>query len=59
MNTERQFLITYGLHNFVSCAIDGDKPVFTICREEGQKMARHAKSLITGKFGKNIPIRVI
>lgn len=58
MNNENNFLITYGLHNYVSYVRDGEKRVFTICREEGQKMTRHAASLIAGRYGTNTKIFV-
>lgn len=59
MNNENNFLITYGLHYYVSYARDGEKCVFTICREEGQKMTRHAASLIAGRYGANTNILVV
>ena len=58
MNKENTFLITYGLHNFVTHAKDGNKSVFTICGLEGQKMIRHATSLITGNYGETAAIQV-
>ena len=59
MNNEHQFLITYGLHNFVSCARSGERRIFTICLKEGHKMARHATNLITGRYDENTEILVI
>ena len=59
MNNEQHFLVTYGLHHFVSFTGRGDKGVFTICREEGQKMARHAVSLITGRYGDGTRILMV
>ena len=58
MTTEQNFLITYGLHNFVTFAQPGGKHTFTIQRAEGPKMIDHAKSLIQGSFGKSAQIHV-
>ena len=58
MNNENRFLIAYGLHSFVTHTKDGDKSVFTICGLEGQKMIRHAKSLIAGSYGETAAIQV-
>lgn len=55
MTTEQNFLITYGLHNFVTYAAQPNgKRTFTIQGVESQKMIRHAKSLIQGNYG-NLP----
>ena len=58
MTNEHNFLITYGLHNFVTYTKDGEKSVFAIRGLEGQKMIRHAKSLIAGSYGKAADIQV-
>jgi len=59
MNTEQDFLVTYGLHNFVSYSRNGERGIFTICNDqEGQKMTRHASNLIMGRYGENIDIVV-
>lgn len=58
MTTERNFLITYGLHNFVTVAQRRGKHAFTIQGVENQKMIRHAKSLIQGRYGKSTHIQV-
>lgn len=58
MTNEHNFLIIYGLHNFVSHAKDGRKSVFTIRGREGLKMIHHATSLITGNYGNAADIQV-
>lgn len=58
MSNEYNFLITYGLHNFVTHALKEGKHTFTIQRLESQKMVRHAKSLIAGSYGKGAHIHV-
>ena len=59
MNIERQFLIKYGLHNFVSWHRTSMSHVFHIKSMEGQNMIRHAKNLITESFGEAAEIHVI
>lgn len=51
MTHEHKFLVTYGLHNFVSHSRVGEKPIFTIHRHDNLKMVGHAKSLITESYG--------
>jgi len=51
MNNEQSFLITYGLHNFVTHAQSEGKHIFTIRGMESQKLISHAKSLIAGSYG--------
>lgn len=58
MTTEQRFLITYGLHHFVSFAQSGCKPTFTIQGAQGMKMINHAKSLIQASYGKPAHIQV-
>jgi hypothetical protein len=58
MNGENTFLITYGLHPFVTHAKDDNKSVFTIRSFEERKMIRHATRLITGAYGKAAAIQV-
>jgi len=58
MTTEDNFLVIYGLHNFVSFVIDGGRLVFTILDHEGPKMVRHAKSLIGGSYGTVADIQI-
>lgn len=63
MTTEQHFLITYGLHNFVSHAPDpasvSGRNAFVIRRREGADMVRHATSLIEGSYGDRADIRLI
>lgn len=59
MSTEQNFLITYGLHNFVTCAEKNKKRVFFIKHLMGNDMIHHAKSLIKGSFGKDTNIQVV
>jgi len=59
MNIEQHFLIKYGLHNFVTCALTSGKHIFLIKNKEGQNMIRHAKTLIKESFGETTEIQVI
>ncbi|MEQ8806296.1 MAG: hypothetical protein RLN77_00650 [Rhodospirillales bacterium] len=63
MTTEQTFLITYGLHNFVShspapASVPG-RDAFLIRRHEGADMVRHATFLIEGSYGGRADIRLI
>jgi len=58
MSNEQNFLITYGLHSFVTHAQSEGKHIFTICGMETQKLISHAKSLIAGKYGNAAHIQV-
>ena len=58
MKNENNFLITYGLHFFVTHAQVGGNSVFTIHAPAGQKMIRHARSLLAGTYGESAAIRV-
>lgn len=55
---EQNFLVIYGLHNFVTYTLERGKHVFFIKRTEGMNMIRHAKALIEGSFGDTVNIRV-
>lgn len=59
MSNENSFLITYGLHSFVAHATIGTQSVFMICARQGQKMIRHATSLISECYGKAAAIHVV
>jgi len=59
MNKEQNFLVKYGLHNFVTCAHSRGKHVFFIKRLEDQNMVCHAKYLIQSSFGETATIEVI
>lgn len=58
MSNEHSFLITYGLHNFVTHALSEGKHTFIIRGLENQKMINHAKKLIAGNYGKVANIQV-
>ncbi|MDF1790862.1 MAG: hypothetical protein P1U88_03085 [Thalassobaculaceae bacterium] len=58
MKNADTFLITYGLHSYVTHARVAGRNVFTIGAPAGQKMIRHATTLIADGFGKNAAIRV-
>ncbi|MDV7341327.1 hypothetical protein RYZ26_17085 [Terasakiella sp. A23] len=57
MTQTQEFLIRYGIHNFVSCQNTGPTPVFSIKSSVHHKMARHAKKLIKGAYGDATDIR--
>ena len=59
MNNPQNFLITYGLHNFVTHAQGKKKHVFFVGNKEGQKMANHAMNLIRGSFGDSADIQMV
>jgi len=58
MSNEHDFLIVYGLHNFVTHAQREEKHIFTIRGMESQKLINHAKSLIAGSYGNAAHIQV-
>jgi hypothetical protein len=58
MNNEHDFLVTYGLHNYVTYAKREGKHIFTIRGMESQKLISHAKSLIAGSYGNAALIQV-
>ena len=58
MSNEQNFLITYGLHNFVTHVQSKEKLTFTICGMESEKLISHAKSLIDARYGNAAHIRV-
>jgi len=51
MNIEQNFLVRYGLHNFVSCSRLNGKSTFFIEGMESQSMISHAEFLIKENFG--------
>jgi hypothetical protein len=59
MNNEQNFLVVYGLHNFVSHARAAGKSAFLIRRQESRVMIDHAKSLIKGSFGETAAIQMV
>lgn len=58
MSNEHKFLITYGLHNFVTHALSNGHHTFTIRGLDNQKMVHHAQSLISENYGKVAQIQV-
>jgi len=58
MSNENNFLIAYGLHNFVTHAQNEGKHIFTICGLESQKLISHATSLIAGRYGNAAHVQV-
>lgn len=58
MNAFENFLVRYGLHNFVTSAMEGGQTVFTIRRAAGRKMVGHARDLIADAFGQTAAIRL-
>ena len=58
MRHEQNFLITYGLQNFVTYAQCAGRHIFTIHSTESPKMISHAQSLIAGIYGKAVDIQV-
>lgn len=59
MNKKQNFLVRYGLHHFVTCALKSDGHVFFIKALEDQSMIRHAKYLINSTFGESATIKVV
>jgi|GEM_PF-502414 hypothetical protein len=58
MIKEQNFLVRYGLHNFVTYTLERGKHVFSIKGTEGMNMIKHAQTLIEGSFGQSASIRV-
>ena len=58
MIREQNFLVIYGLHNFVTHTLERGKHVFSIEGKEGLNMINHAKTLIEETFGKSASIRM-
>ncbi|MBC8269075.1 MAG: hypothetical protein H8E36_10030 [Rhodospirillaceae bacterium] len=59
MNKEQNFLVRYGLHNFVTCERARGRHVFFIKGREDQSMICHATYLIKDGFGETTPIEII
>jgi hypothetical protein len=58
MNQQQDFLIRYGIHNFVSYHAQGTTPAFLINKTAHHKMVRHAQELIQGTYGEAAQIRL-
>jgi hypothetical protein len=56
--SEEAFLVTYGLHSFVTHARPAGRSIFTISAQAGSTMARHAENLIADIYGRSAAIRV-
>lgn len=59
MSTEENFLVRYGLHNFVTSTLASGRQVFLIKSKQSQDMISHAMYLIKGKFGDNVDIKLV
>jgi hypothetical protein len=57
MPKEETFLVTYGLHSFVTHACPAGYSVFTIGTWAGRKMVRHAAGLIVDTYGQGAIIQ--
>lgn len=58
MSNEQDFLIKYGLHNFVTGSQKRGKRVFVIKGMENQILVSHARHLIEEGFGASASIQV-
>lgn len=59
MSNEQNFLIRYGLHNYVShVQTNGKQSTFFIESKESQNMVGHALSLIKDRFGNSANIHL-
>jgi hypothetical protein len=59
MNKEQNFLIKYGLHNFVTFAKKSGRNVFFIKKLKSKSMTDHARHLIEDSFGEAIDIKLV
>ena len=59
MNNPQNFLITYGLHNFVTHAQKKKKHTFFIRGQESQTMIGHATHLIKESYGETTDIQMV
>jgi len=59
MSNEQDFLIKYGLHNFVTGSHKRGKRVFVIKGMENQTLVSHAQHLIKEGFGASATIQMI
>lgn len=59
MSSEAQFLVRYGLQNFVSVSKSGKGCHFAIDGTENRTMINHAASIITEMYGAESNIRII
>jgi len=59
MSTEENFLVRYGLHNFVTSTLASGRQIFLIKSMQSQDMISHAMDLIKGKFGDSVEIKLV
>ena len=59
MSNAQRFLITYGLHHFVTHSQTSANHAFFIRGAENEKMVRHARNLITEMFGEPADIQIV
>jgi len=59
MSTEENFLVRYGLHNFVTSTLASGRQIFLIKSMQSQDMISHAMGLIKGKFGDSVEIKLV
>ncbi len=58
MSSEAQFLVRYGLQNFVNFSKSGNQCHFAIDGTEDRMMIDHAASIITEMYGAESDIRI-
>lgn len=58
MSKEQNFLIRYGLHNFVTCPPTKASRTFVIKDLKDKHLVSHAKYLIKESFGEAVDIHV-
>lgn len=58
MITEQNFLVRYGLHNFVTFRQNEGKNIFFIRSLESQNMIRHAQRLIKDTYGDVLDVQL-
>jgi len=59
MNNAQKFLITYGLHHFVTHSQINAKHAFVISGTEHSHLIRHAGNLITEMFREPADIQIV
>lgn len=59
MSNEENFLVRYGLHNFVTSTLASGRQTFLIKSMQSQEMISHAMDLIKGKFGDGAEIKLV
>lgn len=59
INSDQDFLVKYGIHNFVSVKHQDNALVFLIERTMNPKMISHAQNLILGAYGTKTKIQQV